>query len=102
MVYLICIIAKRGFGIMHKTLNKSLGLIYLFLEYCISNTIFKVFFYLNFNCFFYKRGKELFEEKEVWDKTNFEINKAASDIYIILMIAIDNLELRVTKIEIIN
>jgi len=52
--------------------------------------------------FFYKRGKELFEEKEVWDKTNFEINKAASDIYIILMIAIDNLELRVTKIEIIN
>jgi hypothetical protein len=32
---LICIIVKRGFDSVHlKTLNKSLGLIYLFLEHC--------------------------------------------------------------------
>jgi len=32
-VYSLCINVKRGFDTLHKTLNKSLGLIYLFLEH---------------------------------------------------------------------
>jgi hypothetical protein len=57
MVYLICIIVKRGFGIMHKTLNKSLGLIYLFLEYCISKYNIQGFFLPKFQLFFLQKRK---------------------------------------------